>query len=127
MRAYLPRWTAQGNLYRISGRERLFGTAEEARFCCGWQETAKPAMQRVIRFNTFRRAIPARVAIVRPVAPVCLQQRSFFQSPIAFKAWPVDKDVSYNELKPLTQQPTGVCDSKEESLIKAKAVCRTSC
>lgn len=50
----------------------------------------------------------SRVAVVAPLPPAPLA-RSFVASARRFDAWTDHKDVAYDELKPLTEQPTGVC------------------
>jgi hypothetical protein len=53
-----------------------------------------------------------RVVLPRPIArapvPAYVARRSFCQSRMALKAWPTS-DVTYEELKPITQQPNDVC------------------
>lgn len=50
----------------------------------------------------------SRMAVAAPLPPAPLS-RTFVASARRFDAWTDHKDVTYDELKSFTEQPTGVC------------------
>jgi hypothetical protein len=71
-------------------------------------EPHSPEMSLARLFQVSARRVVLPRPIARTLVPAYTVQRSFCQSGMVLKAWPTS-DVTYEELKPITQQPNDVC------------------